>query len=96
MSGGHQIPFDFSGNSEDGFETWKREQREAEAKEAGKLGLPIGKDVEITLRCGQTLRGRLRYRERFAKTRRDRNSELEVDGVAFHRGEVASCVRADP
>lgn len=97
MTGGHQLPFDFSGDSgEEGFEAWRRERREEATRESGVLGLPIGKHVEITLTCGQTLRGRLQYLERFAKTRRNRDSELEVEGVAFRRSEVTSCVRRDP
>ncbi len=77
-----QIQLDFGAGDGKGFAAWQREITEVRRALARKLGLPIGRRVEVELRCGQILRGHLRLRETGGKPLRE-NVELEVDGIIF-------------
>ena len=85
-----QVEFGFGGGGQaDGYRVWM-EQREAEMREkARRLGLPIGHMVEIWLKDGTLLKGRLLLREQGS------NWELVVGRVGFSVGEIEACVRAD-
>lgn len=87
----------FGNSSQDGLAAW-REARRVTAKRIGReLGVPLDRDVEVWLRGGVRLRGRLTLREEmlFVESPRDLNLELVVDGVAFRWTEIESCVRLD-
>lgn len=91
-----QLDF-FSSNATDGYNVWVQ-QRHAKVNEwAQQLGLPLGHTVEIWLRGGIRLRGRLLLREEkiFIPATRDLSLELVVNGFSFRPGEVESCVRLD-
>lgn len=98
--GGHeqQTEIDWSPTGQGGgFESW-REQRQRAVQVLGKkLGLPLGHQVELWLRGGIRLRGRLRLREErlFLEDPPDPELEFEVDRVPFKAAEVESFVRLD-
>ena len=85
-----QVEFGFDGGAQsDGYRAWM-EQREAEMKEkARRLGLPLGHMVEIWLKDGTLLKGRLLLREQ------GNSWELVVGQVGFAVGEIEACVRVD-
>ena len=77
-----QIQLDFSNGDGKGYAAWQKETTERRRALARKFGFPIGRRVEVELRCGQILRGHLRLREPTGKLS-DSNVELQVDSVAF-------------
>ncbi len=93
-----QIEFDFERASHsDGYEAWL-EQRGKMLEELGeKIGLPLGRQVEVWLRDGVRLRGKLLTRQTlcFIDNPRDPRLELQVDRATFKLGEMESCVRLD-
>jgi lysophospholipase L1-like esterase len=91
-----QLDF-FSANAPDGYNAWLQERRAKITQFARQLGLPLGHFVEIWLRGGIRLKGKLLLREEkiFIPAARDLSLELTVDGVHFRPGEVESCVRLD-
>ena len=64
---------------------------------AQKMGLPLGRQVEVWLSGGVRLRGKLKLQEErlFIEESRDFNLVLDVDGTPFTAGEMESCVRLD-
>jgi hypothetical protein len=64
---------------------------------AQKLNLPLGHSVEVWLRGGIRLRGKLRLRTEvlFIEEDRLRGLALELDGVTFTYAEIESCVRLE-
>ena len=80
----------------DGIEIW-RKQRAAQTLElARKLGLPIGRNVEVWLRGGVRLRGRLRLQEEtLIETGTKEDLSLGVDGTEFSLKEMESCQRIE-
>lgn len=73
----------------DGYRAWM-EQRDAEMREkARRLGLPLGHMVEVWLKDGTLLKGRLLLREQ------GNNWELMVGPVGFSVAEIEACVRMD-
>lgn len=94
-----QAEFEFGapGNGADGLDAWQRQRLEAMRTLAGQVGLPLGREVEVRLVDGVTLRGRLRLREEVLvlDALELGRLEFEVDKVRFGHGEIASCLRLD-
>jgi hypothetical protein len=92
--------------TETGFEAWQREQRERNNEFARRLGLPLGRRVEVVLHGGTTLRGLLslgspgKKRGKLppgpAANRATRTLlPLLVGSTPVTAGEIASCVGLD-
>ena len=64
---------------------------------ARQMGLPLEHPVEVWLRGGIRLRGKLRLREEmlFVQSEKESGLSLVVDGVPFTWAEIESCVRLD-
>jgi hypothetical protein len=95
-----QLEFDFSNPAQpdqSGFDHWRKEVERADAEEARRLGLPLRRQVEITLYSGATLRGRLELAEPtlFRLDRRSVDLALRVGGSVFTFGQILSCVAVD-
>jgi hypothetical protein len=100
MTTGNQGEFEFnfdSGASTNGYDHWQLERRRAAEDLAHRLGLPLGRTVEIWLKDGVRLRGVLRLKEEylFPEIINQHNLELCVDHLTFGYGEMESCVRRD-
>ena len=92
-----ELPCPSSPAGADGYVTW-RQQREDSVNRVGQLsGLPLNHRVEVTLRDGVRLRGRLRLREErlFLEEKFARELDLVVDGVSFRSVEIEACSRLD-
>jgi len=91
-----QLDF-FSAKTADSYGAWIQERRAKITQLAQQLGLPLGHVVEVWLRGGIRLKGRLLLHEEkiFVPAVRDLSLELLVDGVQFRPAEVDSCVRLD-
>jgi hypothetical protein len=78
----------------DGRSLWHRQREEQQLALAKKLGLPIGQNVEVWLRGGVRLRGRLQFHEEaLIQSIEDQNSKFAVDGVPFQVRDLESCIR---
>ena len=85
-----QVEFGFdSAGKEDGYGAWVRERNEAMNAAARQLGLPLGHLVEVWLKDGTLLKGRLLLREVGNAV------ELMIGRVGFAVNEIESCVRVD-
>jgi len=85
-----KIEFGFDGaGQEDGYGAWVRERNEAMTAAARQFGLPLGHQVEVWLKDGTLLKGRLLVRE-FGNS-----VELMIGRVGFAVNEIESCVRVD-
>jgi hypothetical protein len=73
---------------------WLAQRRLAVRQLSHKLGLPLGRKVEVWLKGEIRLVGVLRLREDqlFVPDDRDPELELMVDNVPFVPGEMTSCV----
>ena len=81
----------------DGYSAWRR-QRDGSLNDLGRqTGLPLNHPVEVVLRDGVRLRGRLRLQEEslFVEPTEAGPLALRVDGVEFLSNEIESCVRFD-
>jgi hypothetical protein len=85
------------GGTEQGYTQWLTGRRLAAAELARRMGLPLGRQVEVWLCGGIRLRGKLRLQEEllFIEEERVRHLELLVEGVPFTYREMESCVRLD-
>ena len=93
-----QLELSFAeGGGEDGLSQWRKERLQAIEKLARQLGLPLNHVVEIWLRDGVRLRGRLLLKEEYLliEDRRDMELQLSVDGVSFAVKEIEGCCRMD-
>jgi len=93
-----QSEFTFGTNSsQDGYSRWLAGRQVATAELARRAGLPLGHLVEIWLKDGVMLRGKLRLKEEFLLIDEDaiRHLELTVDRVTFCYRDMDSCVRLD-
>jgi hypothetical protein len=93
-----QSEFEFNqSHSEAGYNQWQIERRAALEQLARKMGLPLGRRVEVWLQDGIRLRGWLRLEEErlWVENERDFKLKLIVDGVPFTAAEIESCVRQD-
>lgn len=88
--GAAQIEFGFDQPREtDGYCIWAR-QREEEMREMGRrLGLPLGHPVEVWLKDGTLLKGRLLLRGE------EKDWEFVIGRVGFKATEIESCIRLD-
>ncbi len=80
-----------------GYVTWQQ-QRTGVVNRLGQLsGLPLNHWVELTLRDGVRLKGKLRLREEklFVEETDARGLELVIDGFEFRSTEVETCLRLD-
>lgn len=86
----NQIEFGFGGGGQtDGYRAWMREREEGMKEMARRLGLPVGHEVEVWLKDGTLLKGRLLLREYRS------NVELMIGQVGFSVSEIEACVRVD-
>ena len=85
-----QIQFGFEGGGPgDGYGAWQREREEEMREMARQLGLPLGHSVEVWLKDGTLLKGRLLVRGG------NGDWELVIGRVGFSASEIESCVRLD-
>jgi hypothetical protein len=85
-----QVEFGFGGvGQNDGYQLWVQEREKEMQAMARRLGLPLGHSVEVWLKDGTLLQGRLLLRGDATKW------ELVVGRVGFAVGEIESCVRTD-
>ena len=86
-----------AGGPNDGYNRWLTERERAAVEVGRRLGLPIGREVEVWLVGGIRLRGKLRFREEMLFIEEDhvRRVGLEVDHVPFTMSEMESCIRLD-
>ena len=91
-----EFNFDPDG-SEEGYRGWQEQRRAAMRELAVKIGLPLGRKVEVWLRGEIRLIGILRLREEtlFVPEKRDAQLELIVDNVPFSPAEITACVCAE-
>jgi len=96
MNNQGQFNFDSDGQAE-GYTNWVTQRRLAIAEQARRLNLPLGYPVEVWLRGGVRLRGKLQLREEKLFLDEDQVQHLEpqVDQVPFAVGDMESCVRLD-
>ena len=81
----------------DGYGAWRRQRDESLNQLGRHTGLPLKQLVEVVLRDGMQLRGRLKLREEtlFVEPTEKGSLALRVDGVEFLAHEIESCVRLD-
>jgi hypothetical protein len=83
--------------SDEGYAKWLAVRRLALEEAAQKLNLPLGHAVEVWLRGGIRLRGRLSLANEvlFVEEERLDGLKLVLDGVTFSYAEIESCLRLD-
>ena len=81
----------------DGLDRWQQQRERGSHRLARRLGLPLDREVEVWLKDGVRLRGKLRLKEAmlFLESVDERSLELAVGPVNFHYTEIESCVRMD-
>ena len=90
-----QTQFDFdSEGGVGGYNRWQEQRRQAVRQLSQKMGLPLGRNVEVWLRNDIRLVGILRLREEqlFVPEEREPELQLVVDNVPFVPAEIAACV----
>jgi hypothetical protein len=94
MAALRQTAFDFEAGAASGIDAWRAEIRRQQEELARTLGLPLGKQVEVWLRGGVRLQGRLGLEEATLVHTQStlQNTRFEVDGVRFAYAEMDSCV----
>ncbi len=92
-----EFQFDAPGATVDGVSLWQRQRAETARRLALRLGLPLGREVEVWLQNGMRLRGRLELRrEWLVEEAVDAHTvELIVGAVNFRHADMESCVRLD-
>ena len=92
-----QPEFDFDplpGRSADGISIWQRERAAQQLEMAKKLGLPIGHGVEVWLRGGVRLKGKLLLAEETLVHNEARTAlRLQIDNTLFSGDELESCIK---
>ena len=83
-----ELGFGDAGQS-NGYQLWVQERAKEMQAMARRLGLPLGHAVEVWLKDGTLLQGRLLVRGDATKW------ELVVGRVGFSVSEIESCVRTD-
>lgn len=86
-----------SGATEQGYTRWLTGRRAAVHELALRMGLPLGREVEIWLYGGIRLRGKLRLKNEFLFIEEEnvRHLELQIEKVTFAYREMESCVRLE-
>jgi hypothetical protein len=96
MIPGEQFEFDFQAvtGGGDGLRAWRQQRQAARDQLARRLGLPLGRRVEVRLADGVILRGVLGLAEEtlFPDRADLARLELVVDGVGFRQSELEACV----
>ena len=90
--------FDFESSSEqEGYTKWLIGRQIAAQELAKRIHLPLGHPVEVWLRGGIRLRGKLSLQEEILFIEEDQvhHLRLQVDRVPFAYGEMESCIRLD-
>lgn len=94
MAKPQQDELDFGPRPSGGLDAWHAEQRRQQEELARKLGLPLGKTVEVWLQGGVRLRGTLRLADAMLVqvNATVENTRFEVSAVPFRYSEMESCV----
>jgi len=81
--------------SGDGYAAWQQQRLQATKQVSQRLGLPLGHQVELRLRDGVILRGKLRLKEEllFPEMQELGNVELALGRATFKHSEIESCIR---
>jgi hypothetical protein len=98
-----QLEFDFdastprAGDQADGFARWQAEIRAEDEAEARRLGLPLRQFVEVQLKCGALLRGRLMLAEHnlLRLQKRPAHLTLRLGNSIFDHSQIARCLVLD-
>lgn len=93
-----QGEFNFdAGATGEGYSRWLAGRKLATSEIARRLGLPLGREVEVWLVGHIRLRGKLRLQEELLFIEEDQARHLGfcVDNVPFTMREMESCVRLD-
>ena len=93
-----QRELNFNAPSSGGYETWLRQRQALIGQLTDQLGLPIGKQVEVWLKGGVMLRGKLGIKEdtiRWSETFKPVGIELTIGNASFPPSQIESCVRLD-
>ena len=85
------------GSGPSGLDSWRAQRRAAQHALAEKLGLPLGRRVEVRLIDGVILQGELRLQEEalFLDHVETANIELAVGRTNFRHSEIEACVTLD-
>ena len=79
----------------DGVSLWRKQREEEQLALAKKLGLPIGRTVEVWLRGGVRLRGKLHlHEETLIYSAVGHDPRFAVDGTPFKVSEMESCIES--
>jgi hypothetical protein len=93
-----QFLFDFQAapKTADSLSPWRESRAKEVEKACHRIGLPIGKNAEVRLKSGTTLRGLLRLAEETLWIEADRKTViLRIAEATFHISEIAAAVRVD-
>ena len=92
-----QFDLNFENTGPDGLNQWRIQRDRAMQRLARRLGLPLGHEVELWLKSGICLKGKLQLREEtlFVETDEDRDTQLTIGRTDFKVSEIDSCVRLD-
>jgi len=96
-----EAPLDFEkpmpDGAQDGLNSWRQAREEHLRALASKRGLPLGHVVELTMKHGPVLRGKLVLSEEmlFVEITRVEQMTFRIDGVLIKTGDIESCVRLD-
>ena len=94
-----QLGFDAEpgSSSEGGINSWRQAREKNVRALASRSGLPLERQVELTLRSGPVLRGLLRLAvdSLWIEASHIEQIVFEVDGATFRIREIESCVRMD-
>lgn len=88
---------DAGGSDASGLDRWHQERQRALGELALQLGLPLGHCVDLQLRDGTRLHGRLLLADDnlWIEPERDVHRLLRIDRCTFTAAEVEVCVRVD-
>lgn len=97
MSDQSELPFGKAGSRGDGYDAWHVQRKNDVAQAARHLNLPLGHQVEVWLKGGVRLRGKLTTREEllFFDHLKTASTEFLVDNVPFRFADLESCLRTD-
>jgi hypothetical protein len=93
-----QPELNFNAPSSGGYELWLKQRQSFIADITDRLGYPIGHRVEVWLKGGVMLRGKLAVREEtihWSEVRKGVGIELAIGRTTFPIAHIDSCVRLD-
>lgn len=92
-----ELAFESARRAGDELSRWRQERLTALNALARELGLPLGKDVEVRLKDGTTMRGVLELADDvlWVEARRDFRMALRIQRCTFLPGDIEACVRMD-